>query len=115
MSAKVPGIKLELFIFDAFPLAGSFRLVEVAREEEFAPVKNAPGSLRDSPETARAALLKLHTRWVQAAGGTVHADGVEVPPLLSYSGEGLEGVRGKEFASGDAFELPPTALSSPAA
>ena len=41
----VPGVKLELFIFDTFPLAGSATaLVEVARAEEFAPVKNAPGA-----------------------------------------------------------------------
>ncbi|KAK8311830.1 hypothetical protein V6Z11_D02G278000 [Gossypium hirsutum] len=37
------GLKLEQFIFDAFPYAPSTALFEVLREEEFAPVKNANG------------------------------------------------------------------------
>ena len=32
------------------------------REDEFAPVKNAPGAAADSPDTARRATLALHTR-----------------------------------------------------
>ncbi len=56
------GIKLELFIFDSFPLAERCALLEVRREDEFAPVKNAPGAAADSPDTARAATLALHTR-----------------------------------------------------
>lgn len=44
----VPGIKLELFIFDTFPSAspGRTALMEVQREAEFAPVKNAPGTCK---------------------------------------------------------------------
>lgn len=64
LASCVQGIKLEQFIFDPFPHAASQVLVEVARDEQFAPVKNAPGSPADSPDTARAALLALHTRWV---------------------------------------------------
>lgn len=60
--AHQQGVKLELFIFDTFPLADSTALLEVKREEEFAPVKNAPGSATDSPDTARAAIMALHTR-----------------------------------------------------
>ena len=56
------GVKLELFIFDSFPLAKRVALLEVHRHEEFAPVKNAPGSASDSPDTARQAILKLHTK-----------------------------------------------------
>ena len=56
------GVKLELFIFDTFPLAKRVALLEVHRHEEFAPVKNAPGSASDSPDTARQAILKLHTK-----------------------------------------------------
>ena len=56
------GVKLELFIFDTFPLAASTALLEVRREEEFAPVKNAPGSATDSPDTARAAIMALHRK-----------------------------------------------------
>lgn len=93
-NGPVKGVKLEQFIFDPFPLARSSILVEVARQAEFAPVKNASGSPSDSPDTARAALIALHTRWVEAAGGAVKledrkAEGVEVSPSVSYAGEGL--------------------------
>lgn len=36
--------------------------MEVLRDEEFAPVKNAPGAAKDSPDTAQAAVLALHRR-----------------------------------------------------
>eukprot|EP00892_Ulva_mutabilis_P003339 jgi/Ulvmu1/1377/UM011_0105.1 len=89
----VQGIKLEQFIFDVFPLAQRAVLMEVRRSEEFAPVKNASAAgVADSPETARAALLALHRRWVEDAGGAVtggRSAGVEVSPLVSYAGEGL--------------------------
>ncbi|CAK7356411.1 unnamed protein product [Dovyalis caffra] len=98
------GLKLEQFIFDAFPYAPSTALFEVPREEEFAPVKNANGSNFDTPESARLLLLRLHTRWVVAAGGflthsvPLYATGVEVSPLCSYAGENLEAIcRGRTF------------------
>jgi UDP-N-acetylglucosamine/UDP-N-acetylgalactosamine diphosphorylase len=50
---KPNGIKMELFIFDTFPFTERFAALEIDRLEEFAPVKNAPGSASDSPDTAR--------------------------------------------------------------
>ncbi|ESQ52111.1 hypothetical protein EUTSA_v10016553mg [Eutrema salsugineum] len=98
------GVKLEQFIFDCFPYAPSTALFEVLREEEFAPVKNANGSNFDTPESARLLVLRLHTRWVIAAGGflthsvPLYATGVEVSPLCSYAGENLEAIcRGRTF------------------
>lgn len=44
-------------------------LYKVLREEEFAPVKNANGSNYDTPDSARLLVLRLHSRWVVAAGG----------------------------------------------
>ena len=52
----INGIKLEMFIFDVFPLCNSLCILDVERENEFAPVKNATGA--DSIETAREMVLK---------------------------------------------------------
>lgn len=46
----------------------------MARADHFGPVKNAPGSDTDSPDTARALLLQQGARWAAAAGARV-ADG----------------------------------------
>ncbi|KAG2490778.1 hypothetical protein HYH03_010701 [Edaphochlamys debaryana] len=102
VSGPVAGVKLELFIFDTFGMAAaSTALVEVERSSEFGPVKNAPGSASDSPDTARAALLALGARWVEAAGGKVEGgQGVEVSPLCSYGGEGLEQLVGGKVLQG---------------
>ncbi|XP_006853560.2 UDP-N-acetylglucosamine diphosphorylase 1 isoform X1 [Amborella trichopoda] len=92
------GLKLEQFIFDAFAYSPSTALFEAVREEEFAPVKNANGSSYDTPDSARLLVLRLHTRWVVAAGGflthsvPLYATGVEISPLLSYAGENLEAI-----------------------
>lgn len=103
MEGPVQGIKLELFIFDSFAFADSVVLIEVERSEEFLPVKNAnaPGA-KDCPQTARDSLMAMHTKWVVAAGGTVKQQAdeplIEVAPLLSYAGEGLEArCSGKAF------------------
>jgi UDP-N-acetylglucosamine/UDP-N-acetylgalactosamine diphosphorylase len=92
---QVNGVKLEMFIFDVFPLAERWVVMEVARDDEFAPVKNEPGNPVDSPDTARAMLSDQGRRWLRAAGATVTGTGMcEVSPLLSYGGEGLEGYHG---------------------
>lgn len=98
------GLKLEQFIFDAFAYSPSTALFEVLREEEFAPVKNANGANFDTPDSARLLLLRLHARWVIAAGGflthsvPLYATGVEVSPLCSCMGENLEAIcRGRTF------------------
>ena len=89
------GIKLESFIFDVFPAAESMAVMEIDRAAEFSPVKNAPGSAEDSPDTARALMAALHAGWVTAAGARIEGEGmVEVSPAASYAGEGLEALRG---------------------
>jgi len=110
-------IKLELFIFDTFPHAAKLVALQVPREHEFAPVKNAPGAASDSPDTACAAFSRLCVDRLVAAGGTVKAPRpcvaansgngsrprplLEISPLVSYAGEGLE-----ERVAGREFELP---------
>jgi UDP-N-acetylglucosamine/UDP-N-acetylgalactosamine diphosphorylase len=91
------GMKLELFIFDVFPFTRNLCVLEVDRAEEFSPLKNAPGSKADCPETSRRDLLAQQARWLKAAGAEI-ADGVEVEvtPEVTYSG--LEWVRGINMA-----------------
>jgi len=60
------GYKLERFIFDALQAARRVCVVEVCREEEYSPVKNAEGS--DSPVTARRDLEAVYRRWITEAG-----------------------------------------------
>ena len=97
------GIKMESFIFDVFPQAKNLAALEIQRNEEFAPVKNAPGSADDSPDTARTMIYTLHRKWLEKAGAIFVSSSseertgkeeeeqvVEVSPLLSYGGEGLD-------------------------
>jgi len=70
--AEPNGHKLERFLFDALPAAQRVALVEVAREDEYAPVKNAEGG--DSPQTARQALDALARRWLAVGAIEVPAD-----------------------------------------
>jgi len=95
------GIKLEQFIFDVFPSVDldKFGCLEVLREDEFSPLKNAPGSATDSPEVCKMNCMKRSTKWVLANGGILDSPDslVEVSPLTSYAGEGLESVKGVKY------------------
>lgn len=95
---KPNGMKLELFIFDVFPYTKNFAVLEVARSEEFSPLKNAPGTGSDDPETSRRDLLDQHRRFLESAGARLK-EGVEIElsPLVTYAGEGLESIKGKTF------------------
>jgi UDP-N-acetylglucosamine/UDP-N-acetylgalactosamine diphosphorylase len=82
-----------MFMFDLFAAAPDLAVLEVERTEEFAPVKNAPSAPADTPVTARRLLLDLHRRWALAAGYSepeLSGLEVEVSPLASYAGEGLD-------------------------
>ncbi|CAO2657814.1 Nn.00g070740.m01.CDS01 [Neocucurbitaria sp. VM-36] len=93
---KPNGIKLEQFVFDCFPFLTleKFACMEVKREDEFSPLKNARGTGEDDPDTSKQDILTQGKKWVQAAGATVvsedQKDGIEVSPLISYGGEGLD-------------------------
>jgi UDP-N-acetylglucosamine/UDP-N-acetylgalactosamine diphosphorylase len=86
------GVKLEQFVFDCFPFLEmqKFACLEVKREEEFAPLKNAKGTGEDDPDSSRLAIMKQGKRWLQEAGAVVitegdgEEEGVEVSPLISY-------------------------------
>ena len=81
-------IKLERFIFDALPLADRTLIVEGNRPREFNPVKNKSGS--DSADTCRAALTRIATEWLQAAGVPVGPhETYELSPLQALDAEEL--------------------------
>ncbi len=82
--------KFERFIFDLLPQAQQALVVEVSAQEHFAPVKNAPGAKKDTPEHARRAIVELHRRWLRQAGAQV-ADSVpvEISPLVAPGPEEL--------------------------
>src|SRR5687768_5469140 len=75
-------LKFERFIFDLLPHANNPIVVEYAENEIFAPVKNAPGASRDTPEYVQRFMMDQHRRWLQAAGTQVADDmPVEISPL----------------------------------
>lgn len=81
---QVVGYKSERFIFDLLPQAQVSLGLEVRREEEFAPVKNAVGD--DSPETAVRLASALYARWLEAVGVRVALPPgalIELSPLLA--------------------------------
>jgi len=95
---KSNGFKLESFIFDVFPLSQRMALLDICRDEEFAPVKNAPElGKTDTPEIARNMISDLAKKWARDAGVQLVNDNkdcgsiCEISPLVSYAGEGLKG------------------------
>jgi UDP-N-acetylglucosamine/UDP-N-acetylgalactosamine diphosphorylase len=100
---KPNGIKLEQFVFDCFPFLpmDKFACMEVKREDEFSPLKNAKGTGEDDPDTSRKDILLQGKRFLEEAGATVVSEdadaGVEVSPLISYGGEGLDFLKGREI------------------
>lgn len=106
---KNNGIKLELFIFDVFPITKNMTVLEVPRKDDFSPLKNASGSGVDCPETSKADIQAQSVRFILSAGakladesGNIIEDSekaqkleFELSPLLSYDGEGLEKLAGK--------------------
>jgi UDP-N-acetylglucosamine/UDP-N-acetylgalactosamine diphosphorylase len=83
-------LKFERFIFDLLPKAENALVVEYAEREVFAPLKNAPGEERDTPQYVRRMMIELHAEWLRAAGTRV-AEGVavEISPLWALDAEGV--------------------------
>ncbi len=76
---RVKGIKYERFLFDVFPHARDLTVVEVERDREYAPVKNADGD--ESPETSRRTLEAEYRRWYRDAGREPPEGVLELSPL----------------------------------
>ena len=86
--------KFECFIFDALALAEAGAFVEVRRDTEFGPVKNAEGE--DSPDTARRLMQRKWLEWLIDAGALkgmpteVSGAMLEISPLYAASAEELK-------------------------
>ncbi len=83
-------VKLEMFVFDALPLAERTLILETERDEEFSPIKNPSGP--DSLTTSLHDQVRRAANWLEQAGVTVprDADGqvaaaVEISPLYADS------------------------------
>jgi UDP-N-acetylglucosamine/UDP-N-acetylgalactosamine diphosphorylase len=83
-------LKFERFIFDLLPHAKNPFVVEYAEAEVFAPLKNAPGASRDTPEYVHQFMIAQHRKWLEAAGTQV-AKGVavEISPLWALDAEAV--------------------------
>jgi UDP-N-acetylglucosamine/UDP-N-acetylgalactosamine diphosphorylase len=88
--AKPNALKFERFIFDLLPHAKNALVVEYAEADVFAPVKNAPGAERDTPEYVQRFIVNQHRRWLTAAGVKVAAGvPVEISPLWALDAESV--------------------------
>ncbi len=105
-------VKLEMFVFDALPLASETVLLETLRSEEFSPIKNANGA--DSLATSLYDQVRRWAVWLEKAGIKVprDADGsvsaaIEISPLFADSAEELAAKVDKKMtiSSGQSFYL----------
>ncbi len=86
----IKSIKPEMFIFDALSFAKRSATLEVERSEEFSPVKNSEG--KDSPETARRAMVERCIKWIYKSGKQdlfPKEASVEISPLFAFDVEGF--------------------------
>jgi UDP-N-acetylglucosamine/UDP-N-acetylgalactosamine diphosphorylase len=83
-------IKSERFIFDLMPSAERAIIVEVDPSRHFAPLKNASGEPRDTPESVQAQISALHREWLHSAGFEVaDAIPVEISPRFALDADEL--------------------------
>lgn len=83
-------LKFERFIFDLLPHARNPLVVEYAEADVFAPLKNAPGASRDTPEYVQRFMISQHRKWLEAAGTQVASDvAIEISPLWALDAQGV--------------------------
>lgn len=75
-------LKFERFIFDLLPQAARPIVVEYTEQECFAPLKNAPGAPKDTPEYVQRFMVDQHCEWLTEAGAKVEEGvAVEIDPV----------------------------------
>lgn len=88
--SEANALKFERFIFDLLPHAKRPIVVEFAEDDCFAPLKNAPGAAKDTPEYVRQMMCSQHRRWLEAAGArVVPGVEIEISPLWALDAEGV--------------------------
>ena len=96
-------IKFERFIFDLLPLAKNAVVVEVDPPNHYAPLKNAPESPSDSPETVKRDIAAMYTAWLRQAGAVVQeGTPIEISPLFADSPETVA----EKIEKGQTFDQP---------
>ena len=75
-----------MFIYLFFSVLRNLAVLEVVREDEFSPLKNAPNAGKDTPATCRSALCDLHYRQLLAAGGVIVDENDTPIPLMPRLG-----------------------------
>ncbi len=71
------GYKMEMFVFDALPLAKNPIIIEALRADEFSPVKNAKGV--DSADTCKEDQLRQWAGWLESVGIDLILDETGLP------------------------------------
>jgi UDP-N-acetylglucosamine/UDP-N-acetylgalactosamine diphosphorylase len=88
--SEANALKFERFIFDLLPHANNPFVVEYAEADVFAPLKNAPGASRDTPEYVHEFMTVQHRAWLEAAGTKVGPGvPVEISPLWALDAESV--------------------------
>jgi UDP-N-acetylglucosamine/UDP-N-acetylgalactosamine diphosphorylase len=100
------GVKFETFVFDALPFSDASVTMEVAREVEFAPVKNAEGT--DSVESSRRLLSDYAARLLkegETAEGNLGDGLLELSPLFALDAEEAKARRSGPISLNDGLVL----------
>ena len=103
-------IKFEQFIFDLLPSAHNAIVVEVDPPNHYAPLKNAPGSASDSPETVKRDISAMYTTWLRQVGAVVQeGTPIEISPLFANLPQDIaEKIElGQKFDQPTYLRLPP--------
>lgn len=90
----IDGVKFEIFYNSIFEFAeeGGLLLLEVERDQEYAPIKNHDNEPTMNPTITRKKLSNFYKQWYIKSGGQLHLNEdvlMEISFLISYDGEDL--------------------------
>ena len=98
-------VKLEMFVFDALPLADRPLILEMERAEQFGPVKNRTGV--DSLASCQRLLVERSAKWLEAAAVPVPRTADGAPACLIELSPRRYLDKDDVIQSGTVFEMPP--------